>query len=67
MHAIWHCLSAFGVGTIGGLVAHKERRHLQRQRLAGSAQPAHCSASSLADLAQQRPAGGKGRPALRGC
>lgn len=44
MHSLWHCLSAYGVYTVGKLIEYKEARVL------GSHQRIHDSALSLVDL-----------------
>jgi len=44
MHSLWHCLSAYGVYTVGKLVEYKEESRF------GSYQRIHDSALSLVDL-----------------
>jgi hypothetical protein len=55
VHSAWHCLAAYSMFTLNGLLAHNERQLLQRQARAAAPataakplrRPLHSSASSL--------------------
>lgn len=64
-NAAWHCLACYGVATLDGLLAHKERQQLQAQLERGGdpatpglggakplRRPVHSSASSLPSYGQ---------------